>query len=203
VHEHSQVFYHPGSPWNNGPDTRDPTKGDVHQWNVWHGSQEDYQNWDKLGGRFVSEFGMHALPHLRTIKHFVQGDTSELYPQSRTLEMHNKATGGASRLEHYMIKNIRHDMSLEGYIYASQLMQAECLAAAYQLWRREWRGDSRRYCGGALVWQLNDVYPGISWSIADYFLRPKLAVSVIYVHHIVQCSYAQSQLRTSTMLLSE
>lgn len=28
--------------------------------NVWHGSQEPWHNWDKLAGRFVSEFGMYV-----------------------------------------------------------------------------------------------------------------------------------------------
>lgn len=37
------------------------------RWNVWHGTQEPYQNWDQLAGRFVSEFGMQALPDPRTI----------------------------------------------------------------------------------------------------------------------------------------
>jgi beta-mannosidase len=38
--------------------TTDQMYGDLHQWNVWHGSQEPWHNWDVLSGRFVSEFGM-------------------------------------------------------------------------------------------------------------------------------------------------
>lgn len=49
--------YHPGSPWGGNKTCSDPTVGDVHEWRVWHGTQEAYQDWDKLGGRFVSEFG--------------------------------------------------------------------------------------------------------------------------------------------------
>lgn len=56
VHRLTDVYYHRNSPYG-GKDTRDPTVGDIHQWNVWHGTQEPYQHWDKLGGRFVSEFG--------------------------------------------------------------------------------------------------------------------------------------------------
>jgi len=41
------TYYHFGSPWG-GKNTTDPTVGDLHQWNVWHGSQEKYQNFDKL-----------------------------------------------------------------------------------------------------------------------------------------------------------
>jgi beta-mannosidase len=43
----------------------------------------------------------------------------------------------------------------------------------YRGWRRQW-GDERK-CGGALLWQLNDCWPTISWAIVDYFLRPKPA----------------------------
>jgi beta-mannosidase len=39
--------YHFGSPWGGGVDTNDKTVGDIHQWNVWHGTQEKYQDFDK------------------------------------------------------------------------------------------------------------------------------------------------------------
>ena len=59
ISENSNVYYHRGSPYSgHGKPTSDQTYGDIHQWNVWHGSQEPWQNWDKLAGRFVSEFGM-------------------------------------------------------------------------------------------------------------------------------------------------
>lgn len=74
VGELSDTFYWPGSPWG-GETTRDQTEGDVHVWfverfsavstgadfvfcrDVWHGTQEPYQEYERLGGRFVSEFG--------------------------------------------------------------------------------------------------------------------------------------------------
>lgn len=179
VKKYSGTAYHPGSPWNDTDNTRDVTKGDYHQWAVWHGSQEDYQDWDKLGGRFVSEFGMHGYPDLKTIQSFAGRDEFDLNPQSRVIKMHNKAGGGLERLDLYIIKNLRFSVDIEAYVYASQLMQADCLSTAYQLWRREWRGKGKEYCGGALVWQLNDVYPCISWSIVDFYRRPKLAVSFV------------------------
>jgi beta-mannosidase len=48
---------------------------------------------------------------------------------------------------------------------------------AYRSWRRQW-GDDRR-CGGVLVWQMNDCWPAISWSIVDYFLTKKPAYYAI------------------------
>jgi beta-mannosidase len=68
---------------------------------------------------------------------------------------------------------------LEDYVYISQIMQAECIAAAYRLWRREWRGRGKEYTAGALVWQLNDCWPVTSWAICDYFGIPKPAFFAI------------------------
>jgi beta-mannosidase len=51
------------------------------------------------------------------------------------------------------------------------------LSTAYRLWRRNFKGPGKEYTAGALVWQLNDVYPATSWSIVDYYMRPKPAVS--------------------------
>lgn len=48
------IPYHRGSPYGGkGWDTADPTVGDVHQWEVWGGKELPYQNFDKMGGRFV------------------------------------------------------------------------------------------------------------------------------------------------------
>lgn len=48
------IPYHRGSPYGGkGWDTADPTVGDVHQWNVWGGKELPYQDYNKLGGRFI------------------------------------------------------------------------------------------------------------------------------------------------------
>lgn len=170
--------YHFGSPWGGGVASTDPTIGDIHQWNVWHGTQEKYQDFDKLVGRFVSEFGMEAFPNTRTIDSFLPRgkEDPDRYPQSSTMDFHNKATGHERRIALYLVENFRYAPEpLEQFIYCTQLMQAECLASAYRLWKRQWKGPGREYCGGALVWQTNDCWPVTSWSIVDYYLRPKLA----------------------------
>jgi beta-mannosidase len=61
----------------------------------------------------------------------------------------------------------------QSHIYLTQLCQSEAMTFAYRSWRRQW-GDDRR-CGGVLVWQMNDCWPAISWSIVDYFLTKKPA----------------------------
>jgi hypothetical protein len=44
--------------------------------------------------------------------------------------------------------------STYSYVYYTQIMQAETLAAAYRTWRRNWAGPGREYTAGVLVWQV-------------------------------------------------
>lgn len=79
---------------------------------VWHGSQEKYQRYDQIGGRFNSEFGLAAFPHIDTIKSFVI-ENAEMFPQSRTMDFHNKADGHDRRIATYLIENFRISRDLE------------------------------------------------------------------------------------------
>ncbi len=168
--------YWPGSPYG-GASVHDQTIGDRHTWDIWHGHMADYHEYPRFAGRFVSEFGMQAMPALETIAACVPPE--ERYPQSRTLDFHNKAADGPRRLVAYLNDTVRIPADLEGYIYATQLLQAEALAVAYRGWRRRWGGPGRRATAGALVWQLNDCWPVISWSIIDSYLCAKPAWYVI------------------------
>ncbi|ORY43380.1 glycoside hydrolase [Rhizoclosmatium globosum] len=162
-------YFLPGSPWtSNGSASSDTSSGDIHQWNVWHGTQEPYQNYGKLAGRFISEFGMQAFPTVKTTHSFFEAGTSEA-------EMDPVSTGFAKRLAGYVFENVRFGTGLNEFTYATQLMQAEALSTAYRLWKREWGSPHNRRVGGALVWQLNDCWPCVSWSICDYNLNPKPA----------------------------
>ena len=64
----SQVAYRVDSPYSGRHfGANDPRLGDQHCWDVWHGAQMPYQDWDQLGGRFVSEFGMQGAPDSSTV----------------------------------------------------------------------------------------------------------------------------------------
>ncbi|CAK7211326.1 hypothetical protein SBRCBS47491_001086 [Sporothrix bragantina] len=168
------VPYWANSPFG-GDEANDLTVGDIHQWNVWHGQSLPYQDYKKLGGRFVSEFGMHGFPVDRTLAHFCKGaPPHQWHAQSQLIDCHNKSEGAHTRISRYLAENFRYDMtSLSNFSYASQLMQSEAYVYALQHWKRQFRGPGRESCAGAIIWQLNDVYPCTSWAFVDYFLRPK------------------------------
>lgn len=92
----------------------------MHQWNVWHGTQEKYQIFDTLGGRFNSEFGMEAFPHIDTIRYFCT-DPTQLFPQSHMIDFHNKADGHERRIATYLVENFRTKTDLE--VSHQQLVQ--------------------------------------------------------------------------------
>lgn len=176
-----EIPYHPGSPWG-GSSASDPTVGDVHAWDVWMKAslQYPYQWYYKISGRFVSEFGLKSYPSVKCISEYVT-DPQERYPQSRTLDYHLKASSKSSWAKDYRTvalyieENFRIGKSLEKWVYGSQLSQAEAMHFAFSGWRRLWRGPGQEENAGSLVWVLNDAFPSVSWSLADYKVRPKFA----------------------------
>jgi beta-mannosidase len=173
--------YHPGSPWGGRP-SNSKEAGDVHAWDVWMkaSAQYPYQWYHKLAGRFVSEFGLKSYPTIKTINEFIT-DPKERYPQSRMMEAHMKSASTSSwardfrTIALYLMENVKHSFTLEKYAYASQLIQAEAMMYAFAGFRRLWKGNGNEECAGILVWQLNDAWPSVSWSLADSNIRKKFA----------------------------
>jgi beta-mannosidase len=169
--------YWPGSPYG-GHRGADPTVGDRHTWDVWHGAMAPFQQYPRFAGRFVSEFGMQAAPAPATLEAVIPA--AERHPLSMTMERHNKAPDGPRRLAAYLSDIVRGPTeTLADYSYATQLLQAEALGYAYRHWRRRWQGPGRYAVAGALVWQLNDCWPVVSWALVDSALRPKAALYAV------------------------
>ncbi|KAF6816764.1 Beta-mannosidase B 1 [Colletotrichum musicola] len=177
--EDPSAMYHPGSPWGDGKHTSDPTVGDIHQWNIWHGQMNRYQDCDQLAGRFISEFGMEAYPHLQTTRRMIT-DPNQQHPGSALMDFRNKAGDHERRLQTYLCENFRVKYDLPAFTHLTQVLQAETMRFAYKSWRRMWgRGAGSRQCGGVLVWQLNDCWPTMSWAVVDYYLVKKPAYYAI------------------------
>jgi beta-mannosidase len=96
-----------------------------------------YQNAASLSGRFISEFGMQAYPHLSTIHQFVT-ELSQRHQGSITLDFHNKAAGHVRRLSTYLSESFPIPADLAPYVHATQVLQAETMRYAYKAWRRMW-----------------------------------------------------------------
>lgn len=148
------------------------TEGDSHYWGVWWG-MEDWEVFEKKTGRFVSEYGMQAMPNWNTIKSFT--DSSDRYLYSPVIKDHQKASDGFKKLNHYLTRYFIDSaklgrLSLEDYTYLSQCMQYYILKNSIAVHRSKYPANM-----GTLLWQLNDCWPVTSWSITDYCRQPKAA----------------------------
>ncbi|KAH6670314.1 beta-mannosidase [Plectosphaerella plurivora] len=166
------ALYHPTSPWGDGKNSADPTVGDIHQWDIWHGLMKRYQDCDQLSGRFISEFGMEGYPHLSTTNRMISSP-SQRHPGSRMMDFRNKAIDHERRLVTYVAENLRIRYDVPSYTHLTQVVQSEAMHFAYKTWRRMWGAPGDRRCGGVLVWQLNDCWPTMSWAVVDYYGVPK------------------------------
>ena len=139
--------------------------GDSHYWQVWHGFKP-IEAFRQNVHRFCSEFGFESLPDCKTVRYFTGEEDPNLC--SNVMAAHQKCDLGNEKLMFYMAQFARIPRSIKGMIYASQLVQAECIRIDVEHLRRN-RGRSM----GALFWQYNDCAPMISWSCVDYFGNKK------------------------------
>ena len=167
--EAPQTFYWPASPSSGGSfdKPQDPTRGDVHYWDVWHGLKPftDYRNYLF---RYVSEFGFQSFPCMETIQAFTLPEDRNVF--SYVMEKHQRNASANGKIVSYLSQMYLYPRDLELLVYASQLLQAQAMQYGVEHWRRN-RDD--KHCMGAVVWQLNDCWPVASWASIDYFGRWK------------------------------
>lgn len=174
-------LYWPSSPFG-GNDHDSEAEGDRHNWQVWHGNVEPRQFGENLGQdysvegvsfknykidftKFSSEFGMHASSNRYTLEKNLPEGT--FYWGSDEMSYRNKDyhhQKGIMLMEGYT----GIPTNIEEYMNFSMLTQAEGLKCGIEHYRRNKPNTS-----GALVWQLNDCWPGTSWSMIDYYQLPK------------------------------
>lgn len=163
-----QTFYWPASPSSGGAfdEPNSPDRGDVHYWEVWHGNKP-FSEYRKYFFRYASEFGFQSFPSRKTIETFTD-DPEDMNIFSYVMEKHQRNYGANGKIMNYMQQTYLYPTDFDTLIYASQLLQADAIRYGVEHFRR-----NRGRCMGAIVWQLNDCWPVISWSSVDYCGRWK------------------------------
>ncbi len=139
----------------------DYTIGDSHYW--------DFENYKKCNNqvfRYISEFGFCSFANIKTINSFT--DKSDRNPYSKIMEMHQRNSGGTQSIAKGIQENFLYPTSLESFVYASQILQAEMVKTPVEHLRQN-RGVSM----GSLYWQVNDICPTNSFASIDYYGRYK------------------------------
>ena len=160
------------SPKNSWGHKESLTEGDSHYWGVWWGL-ENWEVFENKTGRFVSEYGMQAMPNWNTVKSYT--NEKDRFNFSPIINAHQKANEGFKKLNHYLNKyfidtNKLSKLSLENYTYLTQCLQYYILKNSIAMHRSKYPKNM-----GTLLWQLNDCWPVTSWSITDFSREPKAA----------------------------
>ncbi|RYD79340.1 MAG: glycoside hydrolase family 2 protein, partial [Sphingobacteriales bacterium] len=144
--------------------------GDSHYWGLWWGL-EPWEKFKTHTGRFVSEWGMQAMPDYSTVKKYTPENERWLY--SPTVNAHQKAGDGFKKLNHYVHlymydTNKLSRLTLEEYTYLTQCTQYYILKNSIATQMSQQPANM-----GTLLWQLNDCWPVTSWSLIDFYKKPK------------------------------
>lgn len=165
--EDPAAFYWPSSPSSGGnyDNPWDETRGDTHYWDVWHGNKP-FTEYRKFRFRYLSEFGFQSFPCLKSVEAFTEEEDRNIF--SRVMEMHQRNCAANGKIMNYLSAMYLYPKDFEQLLYASQLLQADAIRYGVEHFRR-YRGQ----CMGAVVWQLNDIWPVASWASIDYYGRWK------------------------------
>ena len=159
--------YLPGSPWSGALDIapNDPAVGVSHLWDEWN--RLDYRHYRDHAPAFVAEMGWCGPPSWSTLRRAVP--SGELLPTNPVVDYHLRAEDGVAKLSHGVADHFPPVETAADWHFLAQVVQARALTVGVD----HLRGLQR--CSGAVVWQLHDCWPVISWSMIDDDERPKPA----------------------------
>jgi len=160
------IPYIPSSPFSPGGEPANAeVHGATHIWDLWN--ERDWLDFRAYRPRFVTEFGWQGPPAWTTLTDAVHG---ELAPESVLMEAHQKARWGNHKLLAGLLPHFPVPRTVDDWHWAMQLNQALAVLCAFG-----WFRSLAPHNSGAVIWQLNDCWPVISWATIDGAGRPKPA----------------------------
>lgn len=162
-----------------------PGPGDSHNWQVWHGKASPLR-YAQDPAPLLSEFGHSAAPPLPTLRQILP--PKQLWPPSAAW-ISRKAE--PAKLWHYAIPFLPPDslpqITLADFVAASQQAQARALQIGMEAYRL------REDAVGSFIWQWNEPWPAICWSVWPYQGAPKPAYAQIARSYAPLAALAQLQ----------
>lgn len=154
--------FHRGEPWG----------GSKHDYNCWWGRQPLDFNLT-MTSNFFGEFGLASSPVFESVQRYLPAADQHAWPPPphgafayHTPVFNTKED--VSRLLQYA-GYFTNNATIEDVVIGSQLAQAVGVRHALERARTRWPD-----CTGALYYKMNDNWPAVSWSCADWYGAPKI-----------------------------
>lgn len=188
----NQCSYVDSSPKFGRGDSRFKKEGDAHDWGIWHDGLP-FSEFAKRVPRFLSEAGFQSLPSVEILSRYIPDQ--DLQIDSDAMKTRQKHRIGFNIMSDYISRDLPEPKDVPSWSYLSQINQAEGMALGIKAHRL-----AKPYCMGTLYWQLNDCWPGISWSGIEYGGRWKAMHHKAY--HLYQPVLCTAQIKEKQLELS-
>ena len=163
----NEVPYVHTSPLSNWGSPENYNHSSMHYWGVWHG-EESFENVELFIPRFMTEYGFQSYPSEELLSRYISSSALDLV--SPVMLNRQKSYKGNGLISKHIEEYYTPATDFADYIYKSQLTQAKYMNMAINAHRA-----ANKRCAGSLYWQLNDCWPGPSWSTIDYAKNWKAA----------------------------
>ncbi len=182
--------YIPTSPLSNWGKEENFKHHNMHYWGVWHGA-DSLDGFSHYVPRFMSEYGFQSWPSPDNLQPYI--DQDEWNFGSKAILHRQKSYKGNAPILKFMEPRYGNPRDFSSFCRLSQLLQRDAMALAIEAHRMK-----SPFCMGTLYWQLNDCWPGPSWSTIDYSGEWKpahYALARLYAQVLVSASVAHDSLR--------
>ena len=142
--------------------------GDIHTWDVWHGSAP-FSQYRTIEG-FVTEFGLQSFPVPMSVDAYTDAsDRKSIHTPVMRFHNCDGSDHGNSMIMHYVNTYLgQAPDNFDAILWLSQIVHAYGMRYGVEHWRRDMPRSM-----AATVWQFNDCWPGQTGSMTDYYRRCK------------------------------
>ncbi len=151
---------------------RDSGAGDGHSYTGWYVFQIGDLVKDMPKERYITEFGAQGLPALDTLK--AMFDAATLWPDT-PLDWEAWKFADFQPDQTFDLAKVKMGKTIQEFISSSQRYQANLIRFQTEVFRRaKWTRTT-----GLYQFMFVDDWPSITWSVVDYYRRPKLAYATL------------------------
>lgn len=142
--------------------------GDIHACRIWH-LEAPLETYHDIQG-FFAEVGIQAFPAPRSVETYTGvSDRKSINTPAMCYHERDGSGGGYEIINYY--QSLYFGTAPDNFddrLWLSQVTQAWGLRYGIEFWRQ-----SRPRSMATVIWQYNDPWPGVTWSMIDYYRRCK------------------------------